>query len=74
MSSRIFLCLWPLASLLLPAQVTTGSLQGVVKDASGAVMPAVTLELLNTSTNSKQNTQSNNSGIYIFNRPLKFAL
>jgi hypothetical protein len=67
MSSRIFLCLWPLASLLLPAQVTTGSLQGVVKDASGAVMPAVTLELLNTSTNSKQNTQSNNSGIYIFN-------
>ncbi len=50
----------------LRGQVTTGTLQGTVKDSSGAVVPGVSLELVNTATNQRHWARSNESGIYVF--------
>lgn len=44
-----------------------GSIQGVVTDPSGAVIPGATLTLTNNATNEKQTVQSNGAGVYSFN-------
>ena len=43
-----------------------GSVQGSVKDASGALVPGVKITLINTSTNAKQETNTNANGEFSF--------
>ncbi len=43
-----------------------GSVQGSVKDASGALVPGVKITLINTSTNAKQETNTNANGEFQF--------
>ncbi len=46
------------------AQVTTGSLQGVVKDPNGAVVAGATVKVTNTSTGIVRETTTNDEGFY----------
>jgi len=68
----IFRCaLFALACVLIlspmaQAQYRT-SIQGVVKDASGAVIPGATLTLINPATNEKIVRTSNEGGVFNFN-------
>jgi len=63
---------FPLPSLLVVtvaiAQINpTGSVEGVCRDASGAVLPAAQLTLINARTEIKQTGASNDQGFYSFN-------
>ncbi|MGH9402231.1 MAG: TonB-dependent receptor [Terriglobia bacterium] len=49
----------------LSAQVSTASINGVVRDASGAVIPGAALVLHNLSTGVNFNTSTNNVGEYV---------
>ncbi len=55
-----------LSAAALRGQVTTGTVQGTVTDSSGAVIPGVSLELVNTATNQRHSARSNDSGVYVF--------
>lgn len=46
--------------------ITTGDITGVVKDVSGAVVPAATISLKSTDTGESRETKSNSSGEYRF--------
>jgi hypothetical protein len=48
----------------LEAQATTGTIQGVVKDSSGAVVPGVTVTATNTETNFARSSVSDSRGEY----------
>jgi hypothetical protein len=64
-SRTLFLLL--LAALVVPlchAQVPTGSLAGVVTDASGAVVPDATVTLTNKETGATRVAQTNSEGFY----------
>lgn len=56
-----------LATLLGYSQDVTGSVQGRVTDPAGAVIPNVSLELVNERTNAVTKQTSNAEGSYIFN-------
>jgi hypothetical protein len=63
----IFVCL--LAGTLpasLEAQVLKGQILGTITDATGAVVPGVTVTLTETNTNVSRTTVSNDSGLYVF--------
>jgi hypothetical protein len=47
-------------------QITGGSFRGVITDPSGAVIPGVRVELLDTVTGATRDTQSNSAGEYLF--------
>ena len=57
-----------LVTLALPsyarAQTSSGGITGVVTDASGSVMPGVTVTLTNVATNATRVVQTNESGVY----------
>src|SRR5262245_57243345 len=55
-----------LSAQLAQAQVTTARLEGLVKDASGAVVPGVTVTATQTGTNVATDALSNDLGLYIF--------
>jgi len=55
-----------LLSSLLWAQADRGSITGTVIDASGAVVPAVPLNLRNAATNLTYSTSTNDNGSYSF--------
>src|SRR5689334_17164680 len=59
-----------LASLLVTnssfAQVSTASVNGVVTDAQGAVVPQATIVLTHVATSVENTTVSNGSGHYVF--------
>ncbi len=58
------LCLsWPIGAA---AQETRGSIEGVVRDASGAVLPGVTVEARSPSLVGVQSTTSDGDGVYRF--------
>ena len=59
--------------LLVPAAHAQyrASIQGVVSDSTGAVIPDATLTLVNTSTGEKQVRTSNAAGIFNFNADRK---
>lgn len=61
--SIIFLC-W--ANFIVLAQGTTSRVSGTVEDNTGAAVPGATVTLTNQATNFSQKTQTNNSGIYVF--------
>jgi hypothetical protein len=51
--------------LLLAAQQASGKITGVVTDASGAVIPGVTVTATNTQTGDTHKTETNASGVYV---------
>ena len=55
------LCVWPAA-----AQEQSGSIQGVVKDSSGAVLPGVTVEARSPGIGGVRTTVSDSLGNYRF--------
>lgn len=55
-----------LVAATVHGQVTTGTVQGVITDSSGAVVPGATLELVNLATNVSHAARSNDSGAYVF--------
>ncbi|MEK7408874.1 MAG: carboxypeptidase regulatory-like domain-containing protein [Acidobacteriota bacterium] len=48
------------------AQSSTGSVRGVVRDQTNAVIPAAKLELINKATNVALRTETNEAGLYVF--------
>src|SRR6516162_6590687 len=57
------ICLGPIGAL---AQLATGSIQGLVSDKSGAIVPNATVTVTNTATGLARNADSNASGLYDF--------
>lgn len=55
-----------LASRSATAQENTANLNGIVKDASGAVIPGAAIKLTNLGTNVAQTKDSNSDGLYSF--------
>src|SRR5258708_3625912 len=53
-----------LTSIMLHAQVSTASIQGTVRDSSGAGIPAAAVVLHNNSTNIDTNSSTNGTGEY----------
>ena len=49
------------------AQVTTGTVRGVVKDPAGAVIPGATIKITDPKTTTSQTTESGSGGEYQFN-------
>src|SRR3974377_324412 len=61
---------WALVLLALGAGICqaqfSGSIQGVIQDPSGAVLPNATVRLSNSNTNVSSETKSNTEGNYRF--------
>src|SRR6185369_9341772 len=63
---------YPIATLLLTllfaltasAQILTGTIQGTVQDANGAVVPGATVVLKNTETNSSRTVSTDEQGFF----------
>jgi hypothetical protein len=55
-----------LATIAVRAQITSGSLSGIVQDTSGAIVPDASIVLKNEATNSTRSTTSNASGVFMF--------
>lgn len=49
------------------AQTSNATLQGIVSDTSGAVLPGVTVKLESPSTGLSRDVVTNTSGVYVFN-------
>src|SRR5688500_5816208 len=50
------------------AQTTTGGITGVIQDAGGGVLPAVTIKATHGATNAETTAVSNQDGIYVLRR------
>jgi hypothetical protein len=59
-------CLLLLCSTPLCAQLSTASMNGVVHDSTGAVIPNATVTLIEVETSVRHVTQSNGAGQYVF--------
>ena len=59
------LATWLIAAFSAVAQ-SNGSVHGIVKDPSGAVVPSASVTLINTATQQKTDTLTNRSGAYAF--------
>jgi Carboxypeptidase regulatory-like domain len=66
--SGVLLCTWICASAVLSAQETRATVTGTVKDAQGAVIPGVTVTVLNTDTNVSYESVTNESGVFTVQR------
>ncbi|MGD0481560.1 MAG: TonB-dependent receptor [Terracidiphilus sp.] len=67
----IFLLLLGALPALLSAQVDRGTINGTVKDQSGAVIPGVTISVTNVDTGVTSTTLSNANGFYeVLNEPV----
>jgi hypothetical protein len=66
----VLFCFGLAISLLMPAaaeaQVLYGTIVGNVKDASGGVVPGVTITVTNKDTNQTRSTLANDAGMYTF--------
>src|SRR5215467_10488687 len=54
------------ATMVLTAQTGSGTVQGVVKDASSAVVAGTSVTIVNTATGVKSSTTSNEVGFFAF--------
>src|ERR1051325_8411327 len=63
---RLVLALCLLAPISVHAQSFTASLQGAVKDATGAIVPGAHLSLVNEATNVKSEKLTDSHGLYLF--------
>jgi hypothetical protein len=61
------LCLMVVAPDLLSAQIDTGGITGTVTDSAGAVVPGVTITLINAETGVALSTKSTSTGTYSLN-------
>ncbi len=59
-------CLVLLACFDALGQTSRGTITGIVKDPSGAVVPKARIELVNVGQNSTRSTESNDTGLYRF--------
>lgn len=57
-------CFWFLLSVAALAQVTTGTISGVVKDESGAVLPGVTVTSISKETGARRTAITDDSGYF----------
>src|SRR5579872_5252005 len=64
-STRILILLLLLQAPAAMAQITTASLQGLVRDSSGAVIPGAQVQVVNMDTNVATPTTTNNSGRFL---------
>ena len=64
--SRGALISWVLASVLVRAQTGTGSIQGTVRDTTGAVIPGAKVVLVQSQTAVTFSGQTNSAGFYVF--------
>lgn len=65
---RAVMIVWMLAlASSVQAQVTTGTVRGVVKDQAGAVIPGATVTITDPNTKNVQTAQSGSGGEYQFN-------
>lgn len=67
--SEAYAVMFLFALMLVPqafSQLTTGSLSGTVRDATGAVIPTAKVTLQNNATNDTRVSVSNNSGYFTF--------
>jgi hypothetical protein len=55
-----------LFALTLTAQTGNGTVQGAVKDASGASIPGATVAIVNTATMVENSTKTNDVGLFVF--------
>ena len=62
--ATVFLLL--LSGKALLGQTSTDVLTGTIRDASGAILPGVTVTSTNTARNTSQSTVSNDTGTYAF--------
>ena len=67
---RCYVCFFCIAGVLclvtpLIAQIDRGTIQGLVKDPSGAVIPGAKVEIIQTATNSSYALVTNSEGLYI---------
>ena len=62
-----FLCITGVLGLVTPlmAQIDRGTIQGLVKDPSGAVIPGAKVKIIQTATNSTYELVTNSDGLYI---------
>src|SRR5687768_14694030 len=49
------------------AQTSTATLQGTITDASGAMLPGVTVKLQSPTTSLSRDVVTNTAGVYVFN-------
>jgi Carboxypeptidase regulatory-like domain len=61
-----FALLIALSAFLLPAQTGSGTVQGVVRDATSAVIGGANVSIVNTATGIKTSTTSNDVGFFTF--------
>src|SRR5215468_3279538 len=54
------------ATMVLQAQTGSGTVQGVVRDASSAVIAGASVTIVNTATEVKSSTASNEAGFFAF--------
>ena len=68
MSARIVATLMALLVLVSPAaaQETRGSIEGIIKDSSGAILPGVTVEARGLTVGSTATAVTDGAGIYRF--------
>jgi hypothetical protein len=52
------------AAALAQAQAANGNIEGVVRDASGGVLPGVTVTVTNTGTGVERSSVANENGVY----------
>src|SRR5882724_6918774 len=65
-----------LTTVAAVAQLSTASLNGVVRDPTGAVVPNASVTLRNAGTGVERNTVSNETGTYVFSdvNPGRYSL
>ena len=59
----VVMCAWA-GPALAQSQAVNGSIEGTVKDIQGAVLPGVTVTLVNIDTGTQRVVETNNSGLY----------
>src|SRR5215211_106230 len=63
--TSILLTLLIVPTILAQSQITTGQIQGEIKDSTGAVVPGVTVEVKNIETNLSRMATTNDDGRYV---------
>jgi hypothetical protein len=66
LSSLVIVCLASVAPLGAQSQITTGVIQGIVLDATGAVLPGADATITNLETNLTQNRTTDSDGRFVF--------
>jgi hypothetical protein len=64
--SVVFVGVMAIATLSAQTQITTGVIQGVVVDSSGAVLPGVEVTIVNPETNLTQSRTTDGDGRFVF--------